>query len=81
MAAVEHDQVEVRIPLPHRPEILAEVTALVSQLLVPLFDLEISQAVSGDRGSLVLTTSAPVAPTLLESLADRGYEPSVHPRA
>jgi hypothetical protein len=81
MAAVEQDLVEVRIPLPNRPEILAEVTALVSQLHVPLFDLEISQAVRGDRGTLLITTSAPLAPTLLESLADRGYEPSIHPRA
>jgi len=79
MSAVEQDLVEVRIPLPNRPESLAEVTALVSHLHLPLFDLDISHAVSGDHGALVITTSAPSAPTLLESLADQGYEPSIHP--
>jgi hypothetical protein len=72
--------VDVRIPVPDRTDILAEVTTLAAELQIEVFDLEISRSLATDRGTLVLTVSAPSGSTFLEALSDRGYEASLHPR-
>jgi prephenate dehydrogenase len=65
--------VEVRIPVPDRQGVLADVTTLVSELGINIFDLEIAHSVEGDRGVLVLVVDSLAAPTLLATLPGRGY--------
>ena len=42
--------VEVRIPVPDRTGVLAEITVLVTELGINIVDLEIAHSVEGDRG-------------------------------
>ena len=42
--------VEVRIPVPDRTGVLADITVLASELGINIFDLEIAHSVEGDRG-------------------------------
>lgn len=72
--------VDVRIPLSDRAGILAEVTTLAAKLQIEVFDLEISHPLDTDRGTLVLTVSAPSGSTFVQSLSDSGHEASLHPR-
>lgn len=46
--------VELRIPVPDRPGVLAEVTTLAGQLGVNIVDLEIAHSAEGPEGVLVL---------------------------
>ncbi|HZB71612.1 MAG TPA: prephenate dehydrogenase/arogenate dehydrogenase family protein, partial [Acidimicrobiales bacterium] len=46
---------EVRVPVPDRPGVLAEVTTLASELQVDIADLEIAHSSEGDAGVLILT--------------------------
>ena len=45
---------EVRVPVPDRPGVLAEVTTLAAELDVNIADLEIAHSSEGDRGVLIL---------------------------
>jgi prephenate dehydrogenase len=71
--------VEVRIPVPDRPGVVAEVTVLVTELGINIVDLEIAHSVEGDKGVLVVLVDKLSAPTLLATLADRGYRASSVP--
>ncbi len=71
--------VEVRIPVPDRPGILAEVAVLATELGINIFDVEIAHSVEGDRGVLVVVIDAAVAPTFTEALAGRGLRSSTSP--
>jgi prephenate dehydrogenase len=64
---------ELRIPVPDRPGVLAEITTLAGTLGVNISDLEIAHSAEGERGVLVLVVAADAAGTLQEGLADRGY--------
>jgi prephenate dehydrogenase len=46
--------VELRIPVPDRPGVLAEVTTLAGQLGVNIADLEIAHSIEGSAGVIVL---------------------------
>jgi prephenate dehydrogenase len=70
--------VEVRVPVPDRPGVLAEVTTVLGELGVNVADLEIAHSVEGDRGVLVLVIDASSAPRAREALFQRGYRPSFH---
>src|SRR6202022_4178774 len=48
------DVVEIRIPVPDRPGVLAEVTTLLGQLDINIYDMEIAHSAEGDRGVLLL---------------------------
>jgi len=73
-AAVRPERLtELRIPVPDRPGVLAEITTLVGTLGVNISDLEIAHSAEGERGVLVLVVAADSAPVLQEGLADRGY--------
>jgi len=76
LAAVE-DLVEMRIPVPDRPGVLAEVTTLASDLDVNIIDLEIAHSAEGDRGVLVIVVDSQAADLLRSALLARGYRPSV----
>jgi prephenate dehydrogenase len=71
--------VEVRIPVPDRTGVLAEITTLAAELGVNIFDLEIAHSVEGDRGVLVLIVDTLSAPTLLATLPGRGYRSTSTP--
>jgi prephenate dehydrogenase len=70
---------EVRVPVPDRPGVLAEVTTLAGQLDVNVADLEIAHSSEGDRGVLILLVEAAEAERLRSGLVDRGYRPAVLP--
>lgn len=69
--------VEIRVPVPDRPGVLAEITTTAGDLGVNIFDLEIAHSAEGPRGVLVLVVDAEPAPALLAALAGLGYHPSI----
>ncbi len=73
--------VEVRIPVPDRPGVLAEVTTLAGELDVNIVDLEIAHSAEGDRGVLIVTIDARASDRVCEALTERGYRPSAMPVA
>jgi prephenate dehydrogenase len=73
-AAVRPERLaELRVPVPDRPGVLAEITTLAGALGVNISDLEIAHSAEGERGVLVLVVAADSASVLQEGLADRGY--------
>jgi len=73
-AAVRPERLaEVRVPVPDRPGVLAEITTLAGSLGVNISDLEIAHSAEGERGVLVLVIGADTVGDLQEGLADRGY--------
>ena len=73
--------VELRVPVPDRPGVVAEVTTLAGEMSVNIEDLEIAHSSEGDRGVLVLIVDARVSELLRQALLRRGFRPSVHPLA
>jgi prephenate dehydrogenase len=71
--------VEVRIPVPDRTGVIAEITLLVTELGINIVDLEIAHSVEGDRGVMVLVVDTLSAPTLLTTLTGRGYRSTSTP--
>ncbi len=70
------DVVELRIPVPDRPGVLAEVTTLLGARGINVRDLEIAHSAEGERGVLVVSVDAPDATAARAALAERGYRPS-----
>ncbi|MDQ6909551.1 MAG: prephenate dehydrogenase/arogenate dehydrogenase family protein [Actinomycetota bacterium] len=68
---------EVRVPVPDRPGVLAEVTTLLGEMDVNIADLEIAHSPEGSRGVLVVLVQATAAQTVRQALTERGYHPSV----
>jgi len=68
---------ELRVPVPDRPGVLAEITTLAGDLNVNISDLEIAHSVEGDRGVLVLVVDAAAAGRLHDALADKGFASTV----
>jgi len=73
------DLCEVRIPVPDRAGVLAEVTTLAGRLDVNIADLEIAHSSEGDRGVLILVVEARAAERLRGGLVAQGYRPAVTP--
>ena len=73
------DLAEVRIPVPDRAGVLAEVTTLAGRIDVNIADLEIAHSSEGDRGVLILVVEASAADRLREALVAAGYRPAVTP--
>jgi prephenate dehydrogenase len=69
---------EVRVPVPDRPGVLADVTTLATDLDVNIVDLEIAHSTEGAQGVLILLVEASAVEVLRDGLAARGYRPSVH---
>ena len=57
-AAVATDLVELRVPVPDRPGVIAEVTTLAGRLGVNVADFEIAHSLEGGAGVLVLVVAA-----------------------
>lgn len=75
-AVQAEDLVEVRVPVPDRPGVLAEVTTLAGELAVNIHDLEIAHSAEGDRGVLVLVVDAASVEVLRGALFARGFRMS-----
>lgn len=69
--------VEVRVPVPDRPGVLAEITTLLGELAVNIADLEIAHSAEGERGVLLLLVDAEQGDLVRGALFARGYRPSV----
>ena len=78
-AAHPEDLAEVRVPIPDRPGTIAEVTTLLGELAVNVFDLEVAHSVEGDRGVLLLVVDAAATDLVRGALFARGYRFSVRP--
>jgi len=64
---------EIRVPVPDRPGVLAEITTLAGDLGVNISDLEIAHSAEGERGVLVLVVDADGSERLQSALAGRAY--------
>jgi prephenate dehydrogenase len=73
------DLTEVRVPVPDRPGVLADVTTLATELDVNIVDLEIAHSAEGTAGVLILLIEASSADLFRGGLLARGYRPSVQP--
>jgi prephenate dehydrogenase len=71
--------VDVRIPVPDKPGVLAQVTTLAADLDVNIFNLDIPHSIEGDKGVLTITIDARAAERVVDALTERGYKPSVTP--
>lgn len=69
--------VEVRVPVPDRPGVLADVTTLATELSVNIVDLEIAHSAEGVAGVLILLIESSTADLFRGGLLARGYRPSV----
>jgi prephenate dehydrogenase len=65
--------VELRIPVPDRPGVLAEVTTLAGRLGVNLVDFEVAHSKEGGAGVLVLIVAADDAEAFETGLRALGY--------
>ena len=70
------DLVELRVPVPDRPGVVAEVATLAGELGVNIHDLEIAHSAEGERGVLLLVIDSDRSAALADALTDRGYHPS-----
>ena len=67
---------ELRVPVPDRLGVLAEVTTLLGGLGVDIVDLEIAHSVEGPRGVLVVVVEEDQTGPACAALVERGYRPS-----
>jgi prephenate dehydrogenase len=75
-ATVEGPLVELRVPVPDRPGVLAEVTMLAGRLAVNIADLEIAHSIESEGGLLVMVVSEASADGFADALVDAGYHVS-----
>ncbi len=66
---------ELRVPVPDRPGVLAEITTLATELGVNIADLEIAHSSEGDAGVVILVVEGDKVDCLSDALAERGYRP------
>lgn len=68
---------EVRVPVPDRGGVIAEVSTLAAELAVNIADVEIAHSTEGDRGVLILLVDRAGAPAFGDALVARGYRPTL----
>ncbi|MGZ8733690.1 MAG: prephenate dehydrogenase/arogenate dehydrogenase family protein [Acidimicrobiia bacterium] len=68
--------VELRVPVPDRPGVLAEVTTLAGERGVNIADLEIAHSMEGPEGVLVMIVSEAGVERFEAGLVELGYHPS-----
>ncbi len=64
---------EVRVPVPDKEGVLAELTSVAGDLGVNIYDIEIAHSPEGPRGVLLLVVDAGDAVKLQDAVAARGY--------
>lgn len=70
---------EVRIPVPDRPGVVADVAILAADLDVNIVDLEIAHSTEGPQGVLVMLIESGSVDVFRAGLVERGYRPAVLP--
>ncbi len=75
-ATVEGPLVELRVPVPDRPGVLAEITMLAGRLGVNIADLEIAHSMESEGGVLVMVVAAEGVEAFEAGLVDAGYHVS-----
>ncbi len=73
---VADDLAEVRVPVPDRPGVLAEITTLATELGVNIYDVEIAHSSEGEAGVVIVVVQAAMVERLHGGLVGRGYRPS-----
>ncbi len=76
VARVRGPLAELRVPVPDRPAVLAEVTTMAGRLGVNIVDIEIAHSIEGDGGVLVLVVPVDGADAFDTALTDSGYHVS-----
>jgi prephenate dehydrogenase len=64
---------ELRIPVPDRHGVLAEITSLAADGGISIFDIEIAHSAEGPRGVLILVVDTAEAELLRDAVEARGY--------
>jgi prephenate dehydrogenase len=64
---------ELRVPVPDRQGILAEMTTLAGDLDINIYDIEIAHSTEGPRGVLVLVVDAERAGELRSAISGQGH--------
>ncbi|HEY3842767.1 MAG TPA: prephenate dehydrogenase [Acidimicrobiales bacterium] len=67
------DLSELRIPVPDRQGVLAEITSLAADAGISIYDIEIAHSAEGPRGVLILVVDSGEAARLAEAVEGRGY--------
>jgi prephenate dehydrogenase len=68
---------ELRLPVPDREGVLAEVTAVAGGLGINIYDIEIAHSAEGPRGVLMLVVERSEADRLRQAVIGRGYRCTV----
>jgi prephenate dehydrogenase len=68
---------ELRIPVPDRHGVLAEITSLAASGGISIYDIEIAHSAEGPRGVLILVVDSAEADRLRDAIVDQGYHCSV----
>ena len=64
---------ELRIPVPDRAGVLAEITSLAADAGIGIYDVEIAHSTEGPRGVLILVVDGADAETLATAVEAKGY--------
>lgn len=67
---------EVRVPIPDRTGVLAEILTLATELDVSIADIEIAHSAEGREGVLILLVEADAGARLVEGIVEAGFKPS-----
>jgi prephenate dehydrogenase len=70
---------ELRIPVPDRQGVLAEITSLAADGGVSIYDIEIAHSAEGPRGVLILVVDSNQADSLQSAVEEQGYRCRVEP--
>ncbi len=64
---------ELRIRVPDRPGVLAEITSLAAEAGIGIYDIEIAHSAEGTGGVLILVVDGADADTLTAAVEAQGY--------
>jgi prephenate dehydrogenase len=64
---------ELRIPVPDRHGVLAEITSLAADAGISIYDIEIAHSAEGPRGVLILVVDTAEAVRLRDAIEAQGY--------
>jgi len=64
---------ELRVPVPDRHGVLAEITSLAADGGISIYDIEIAHSAEGPRGVLILVVDAAEADRLRDAIEAQGY--------
>ena len=67
------DLSELRIPVPDRHGVLAEITSLAAEGDISIYDIEIAHSAEGPRGVLILVVDTAEADRLRDAIEAKGY--------